>query len=201
MRVVRADDYGPQPELPWEGLIRSEMDTWVPERLPTNFRLRPRPHGRAPMRSAVWRRGAVTVAIASAVAAFVLTPMSSPVPGVIHMLLDSGTAASPEPVAPASVIRVPSGTPVSNPGETTPSQAAQPSAPAAHTSSRTATSAPARPAPTGSVLGGLLPPIVGSSTPAVPAPQVSVTTAAVTPTPAAPKSPPERHCLLGIICV
>jgi hypothetical protein len=197
MRVVRAEDHGRQPELPWQELIRSEMDTWMPERLPTNFR--PRPHRPAPMRSAAWRRGVVTVAIASAVAAFVLTPMSSPVPGVVHMLLDSRTVASPVPAAPASVTRVPSGLPVSNPTETTPSQAAQqPSAPAAHSSSRTGTSAPARPAPTGSVLGGLVPPILNSSTPSVPAPQVSVTAATDTP---APRSTPERHCLLGLICV
>jgi hypothetical protein len=201
MRVVRADDYGHQPELPWQELIRSEMDTWMPQRLPTNFRLRPRPHRRSPLQSAALRRCAVTVAIAGAAAAFVLTPMSSPVPGVVHMLLDSRTVASPVPAAPASVTRVPSGLPATtDPTQTTPSQAAQqPSAPAAHSSSRSGPSAPARPAPTGSVLGGLLPPIVSSST-AVPTPQVSVTAVADSPTPA-PRSSPDRHCLLGLICV
>src|SRR5439155_18587045 len=105
---VRADGSSGNQDFPWRAVIRSEMETWVPERLPAHFR--PRRSGAARTARSSLARGWCTVALA--VAALVMSAMAyaqghaaSRVPTVVQLLL--GTSVRATPAAPVPQDRPP----------------------------------------------------------------------------------------------
>lgn len=201
MRVrVRAEDGGQRPDPRWTVLFHTEMDSWMPERLPERFRQRGRKQrsrrrngGYAP-RQGAWRPLALTVAVlVVGLLSLSLLPGPSSIPIVrnVHDLIVTeilGGSPAPTPAARPQVTLPPAARPpagVAPPGQPTASPsplADQTSPPPQGNAGSSPTSSP------GGLLGlpplPSLPPLLPTPTPPQPAP---------TPTP--------KKCILGIICL
>lgn len=197
MRVrVRAEEGGQRPEPRWTALIRSEMDTWMPERLPERFRPRSRRRTGAPAPlQGAWRPLALTVAVL-VVGLLSLSllpgPASTSLPFVheIHDLIVTGILGG----APAST---PAGRPQVTlpPAARTPAGVAPPGAPTTSPSPQADQTSPrpqgnAGSSPTSSPGGLLGLPPLPSLPPLLP-----------TPTPQPAPTPTPRKCILGIVCL
>lgn len=109
MRVRLHDDGPGHQDFPWRTVIRSEMETWVPERLPARFR------HRAPAQRAGGRRVPQPAWLPAALAAILvlvaaLTYLRSPSPAVVPTVVQllSGTAISQfAPLPPITTASVP----------------------------------------------------------------------------------------------
>jgi hypothetical protein len=132
---------GDEDHLRWATIIKSEMDTWVPERLPERFRPRPWPSEHMVCRAlrAAWRPVAVagTIALAGC-AVYSQLPPRATVPAVVRTFLGTPIRITPTATPAATTWpahRVPAGLPAA-PGRSrvpsaplTPTAQAQPRLP------------------------------------------------------------------------
>jgi hypothetical protein len=199
---VRVDDSGRAPDFPWRAVIKSEMETWNPVRLPARFQ----PRDRRLLRSTegrdgvtgtarhAWRPLALALAVVLAgLLAYSQVPASSNMPGMVRLLL--GSHSRDVPASPTLAPPLLSG---SGEGDHQAAPSHRTAVPSASAPGATATQAP----------------VAGSSPPASPGPEASsssngplglpslvpVTNGATSPAPS-PAPTPQRTCLLGIICL
>jgi len=150
---VRTDNRGSAPrDFPWHDAIRSELDAWMPERLPRHFR--PRHRQDRPRRA--WRPlGAVCAAMLVALAVgYLLVPAHPSHPAGARLRLGPAVRATPTLAPAPALVTVSPVTPTPAPTAPPPPAAARP-APAptprpsgtAPTPAPTPTAAPVPPAP------------------------------------------------------
>lgn len=178
-------------EFPWGALIRSEVETWVPDRLPYHFDPRPaRP--RTQVRPA-WRPLALAIAVvAIGSLVYSLRPTPSAVPDIVRVVLGTTHVVVPQPA------QAPNATTVTTAQPVTTSHVTRSGSPSGSTGAgqpqvtvQGAPQAPGQPTgtSTGSAPGGQ-----ASGRP------TSTPTSGSSSTPA-PTPSPTKTCLLGVICL
>ena len=120
---MRAEVPSTRQDFPWKTVIRSEMETWMPERLPLRFRPRSRPSV-----PGAWRPLAVAVGVVLAGAAvYTLSLVSDCSPAVVRVVFGTTLPLAPAPTPVPTRAGVGRSTP--KPAATTPepSPTSQPS--------------------------------------------------------------------------
>jgi hypothetical protein len=163
---VRADSRPAHPDFPWGPVIKLEMETWQPERLPAQFR--PRSSRRAPQ--VAWRPLAVGLAMLLVTGA-VLARQGAPggVTTAVHFVTTAAARLAPAPAPAATPVTPPPPRTVQSQPAATPRQPATAATPLpAPASAATPSAGPsptAEPTPT-SQPSGLLQQLLSPSQPA-----------------------------------
>src|SRR5712691_99259 len=129
---ARADGDRPNQDFPWQAAIKLELESWSPDNLPKEFRLRRTRHAfaRPGLRRRHWRQLAIGAALLLVIGGHLTpSPQAMPVtpprlaPGPAGVSGDWGTPGSRRTPAAVPPATVPSG---SSQGARQPSPAAQP---------------------------------------------------------------------------